>query len=163
MPTMTPTEEELHAYLDGMLPQDRRAAVEAHLRGNPRDAERLEAYRADGEAIARLFSCAGETIARSGAGHSATRARGVKVRAPSGGDCGDRRRNRHGRPAVAESQRGGALGAVGQRCTGGTRGAGRRRFRACSHRIAPGNFSLSHDGDGAAQKPEELPTTAHTR
>jgi anti-sigma factor RsiW len=58
---MTPTEEELHAYLDGMLPQDRRAAVEAHLRGNPRDAERLEAYRADGEAIARLFSCAGET------------------------------------------------------------------------------------------------------
>ena len=62
MTTMPPTEEELHAYLDGMLPQDRRAAVEAHLRGNPRDAERLEAYRADGEAIARLFSRAGETM-----------------------------------------------------------------------------------------------------
>ena len=62
MTTMPPTEEELHAYLDGMLPQDRRVAVEAHLRGHPRDAERFDAYRADGEAIARLFSRAGETM-----------------------------------------------------------------------------------------------------
>ena len=58
---MPPSEEELHAYLDGMLPHGRRAAVEAHLRRNPRDAERFEAYRADGEAIAWLFSRAGET------------------------------------------------------------------------------------------------------
>ena len=62
MTTMPPGEEELHAYLDGMLPHDRRAVVEAHLRRNPRDAERLAVYRVDGEAIARFFSRAGETM-----------------------------------------------------------------------------------------------------
>src|SRR6516165_5789441 len=52
-------EEELHAYLDGELPDARRAAVEAYLREHPDDARRLEAYRADGKAIARIFSRAG--------------------------------------------------------------------------------------------------------
>jgi len=51
-----PTEEELHAYIDGELAADRRAAVVAYLRDHPADARRMEAYRADGEAIARLFS-----------------------------------------------------------------------------------------------------------
>ncbi|MBR0851607.1 anti-sigma factor [Bradyrhizobium diazoefficiens] len=62
MTTMPPTEEELHAYLDGNLPQDRRTVVEQHLSSHPEDAERLEAYRADGEAIKRLFSGAGRTV-----------------------------------------------------------------------------------------------------
>jgi len=51
-----PTEEELHAYIDGELTADRRAGVVAYLRDHPADARRMEAYRADGEAIARLFS-----------------------------------------------------------------------------------------------------------
>lgn len=55
-------EEELHAYLDGELPDARRAAVEAYLREHPDDARRLEAYRADGETIARIFSHAGTAI-----------------------------------------------------------------------------------------------------
>lgn len=64
MTTITPIiEEELHAYLDGELPAARRAAVEAYLREHPDDARRLEAYRADGEAIDRIFSHAGAAIA----------------------------------------------------------------------------------------------------
>ena len=55
-------EEELHAYLDGELPDARRAAVEAYLREHPDDARRLEAYRADGKAIARIFSHAGAAM-----------------------------------------------------------------------------------------------------
>jgi len=51
-----PTEEDLHAYLDGELGEDRHAMVEAHLAQHPEDARRLQAYRADGEAIARIFS-----------------------------------------------------------------------------------------------------------
>jgi len=56
------TEQELHAYLDGELPDARRAAVEAYLREHPEDARRLEAYCRDGEAIARIFSYAGAAI-----------------------------------------------------------------------------------------------------
>ena len=59
-----PTEEELHAYLDGELADDRLAIVAAYLRDHPADAKRLEAYRADGDAIARLFSRAGDPRAR---------------------------------------------------------------------------------------------------
>ena len=55
-------EEELHAYLDGELPDARRAAVEAYLREHPDDARRLEAYRADGKAIGRIFSRAGAAL-----------------------------------------------------------------------------------------------------
>src|SRR6185437_1673484 len=47
---------ELNAYIDGELAQDRRAAVAAYLRDHPADAQRLEAYRADGAAVARLFA-----------------------------------------------------------------------------------------------------------
>jgi len=54
------TEGDLHAYLDGELPEDRRSLVEAHLRDHPEDAERLQAYQADGDAIARTFSRAGQ-------------------------------------------------------------------------------------------------------
>jgi anti-sigma factor RsiW len=62
MTTMLPTEEDLHAHLDGELPDNRRSIVEAHLRDHPREVKRLEAYRADGEAIARIFSRAGEAV-----------------------------------------------------------------------------------------------------
>jgi len=56
-----PTEEELHAHLDGELPAPRCAAVAAYLREHPDEARRLQAYRADGEAIARIFSPVGQT------------------------------------------------------------------------------------------------------
>jgi len=55
-------EEQLHAYLDGELPQGRRAAVEAFLRAHPDEARRLAAYRGDGAAIARIFSRADPAI-----------------------------------------------------------------------------------------------------
>jgi len=54
------TEEDLHAFLDGELAEDRREQVQAHLRDHPEDAKRLRAYRADGDAIARIFAQAGQ-------------------------------------------------------------------------------------------------------
>jgi len=50
------SEDELHAYLDGELPDARRPAVEAYLREHPEDARRLGVYRDDGAAIKRIFS-----------------------------------------------------------------------------------------------------------
>jgi anti-sigma factor RsiW len=70
---LSATEEELHAWLDGELPPERLAAVEARLAAHPEDAARLEAYRADGEAIARLFAHAGEAAIRTAAGRPALR------------------------------------------------------------------------------------------
>jgi anti-sigma factor RsiW len=55
MSAISPTEQDLHAYLDGELPPERIAAVEEYLGHNPVEAQRLEAYRSDGEAIAKLF------------------------------------------------------------------------------------------------------------
>ncbi|MBY0380471.1 MAG: anti-sigma factor [Xanthobacteraceae bacterium] len=40
------TEDELHAYVDGELPEERLAAVEAWLQSHPSDAERVAAWRA---------------------------------------------------------------------------------------------------------------------
>jgi anti-sigma factor RsiW len=48
--------EELHAWLDGELSDERWADVETYLREHPDEQQRLDAYRADGAAIARLFS-----------------------------------------------------------------------------------------------------------
>ena len=45
------TEDELHAYVDGELPADRREAVEAWLASHPDDAARVAAWRAQAEAI----------------------------------------------------------------------------------------------------------------
>jgi anti-sigma factor RsiW len=64
-PTDLVTEEELHAYLDGELPDERKALVESYLRQRPDEMRRLNAYRADGEAIARIFA-AGVARPRSG-------------------------------------------------------------------------------------------------
>jgi anti-sigma factor RsiW len=45
------TEDELHVYVDGELPADRRGAVEAWLAGHPEDAARVSAWRAQADAI----------------------------------------------------------------------------------------------------------------
>jgi anti-sigma factor RsiW len=45
------TQDELHAYIDGELPPDRRAAVEAWLARNPDDAARVAEWRAHADAI----------------------------------------------------------------------------------------------------------------
>jgi anti-sigma factor RsiW len=55
-PTNAVSEEELHAWLDGELPIEQVAVVDAYLDAYPEERQRLEAYRADGEALARAFS-----------------------------------------------------------------------------------------------------------
>ena len=40
------TEDELHVYVDGELPADRRDAVETWLSNHPEDAARVAAWRA---------------------------------------------------------------------------------------------------------------------
>ena len=45
------TEDELHVYVDGELPSDRREAVETWLSTHPDDAARVAAWRAQAEAI----------------------------------------------------------------------------------------------------------------
>jgi anti-sigma factor RsiW len=59
------TEEELHAYVDGELPADRRAAVEAWLATHADDAARVAAWRRQAEAIrARYGEVAAQPIPR---------------------------------------------------------------------------------------------------
>jgi anti-sigma factor RsiW len=48
---LTVTEDELHAYVDGELAQERRGAVEAWLASHPEDAARVAVWRAQAEAI----------------------------------------------------------------------------------------------------------------
>jgi anti-sigma factor RsiW len=56
-------EAELHAYVDGELPADRRAAVEAWLAANPQDAALVAAWRAQADLInARYAGVAQEPI-----------------------------------------------------------------------------------------------------
>jgi anti-sigma factor RsiW len=50
------SESEFHAYLDGELPESRRAAVDAYLAAQPGEAERLEAYRAQDAALRQHFA-----------------------------------------------------------------------------------------------------------
>ncbi len=45
------TEDELHAYVDGELPAERRGAVEAWLAAHPDDAARVAAWRSQAELI----------------------------------------------------------------------------------------------------------------
>src|SRR5882757_9886022 len=62
-PNMPVTEDELHAYVDNELPGERRADVEAWLSTHPKDAERVQAWRAMAEALhARYDSVADEAI-----------------------------------------------------------------------------------------------------
>src|SRR5262249_28441874 len=57
------TEDELHAYVDGELPTDRRGAVEAWLEAHQDDASRVGAWRAQIETIrARYGAIATEPV-----------------------------------------------------------------------------------------------------
>jgi anti-sigma factor RsiW len=57
------TEEELHAYVDGELPADRRPAVEDWLASHPEDAARVAAWRLQSDAIrARYGDVAAQPI-----------------------------------------------------------------------------------------------------
>lgn len=49
------TEADLQAWVDGLLPEARRLEVEIYLAERPAEAERLGAYRAQNEALRRLF------------------------------------------------------------------------------------------------------------
>ena len=49
------TEADLHAYVDSVLPEARRAEVETYLTARPQEAERVRAYRQQNEALHRLF------------------------------------------------------------------------------------------------------------
>jgi anti-sigma factor RsiW len=57
------TEDELHALVDGELPDDRREDVEAWLAGHPEDAQRVAAWRTQADLIrARYIGIADEPI-----------------------------------------------------------------------------------------------------
>ena len=49
------TEDELHAFVDGELPADRKAAVEAWLASHPDDAARVAAWKVQADAIRTRF------------------------------------------------------------------------------------------------------------
>ena len=49
------TEAELHAWLDGELPEERLADVERHLADNPEIAQRFERYRAQRSLLGQSF------------------------------------------------------------------------------------------------------------
>ena len=49
------SEDELHAYVDGELPADRRGAVEAWLAAHADDAARVAAWRAQAEIIRKRY------------------------------------------------------------------------------------------------------------
>ena len=54
-PKVEITEDDLHAYLDGTLDPSRRLAVSLYLAAHPADAARVEAFRAQKEAVHALF------------------------------------------------------------------------------------------------------------
>jgi len=49
------SEGELHAYIDGELPPERHADIEAHIASSPELAERLNAYRRHEDALRARF------------------------------------------------------------------------------------------------------------
>jgi anti-sigma factor RsiW len=53
------TADELHAYVDDMLPADRRHAVEAWLASHPDDAARVAEWRAQAEAVRARYGSVG--------------------------------------------------------------------------------------------------------
>lgn len=50
------TEADLHAYIDGLLPQARCEEIEAYLATRPDEAERLDAYRKQKDELRALFN-----------------------------------------------------------------------------------------------------------
>ena len=55
MTTQAIREAQLHALADGVLPEEQRAAVEAHLRAHPDDAARVDAWREQNRQLRALF------------------------------------------------------------------------------------------------------------
>ncbi|NVI81093.1 anti-sigma factor [Janthinobacterium sp. BJB401] len=55
MTTQAISEAQLHALADGVLPEEQRAAIEAHLRAHPEDAARVDAWRAQNRQLRALF------------------------------------------------------------------------------------------------------------
>ena len=55
MSTLPVTEAELHAYVDGELPEARRLEVERYLERHPEDTARVASYRAQNAAMHTLF------------------------------------------------------------------------------------------------------------
>jgi anti-sigma factor RsiW len=55
MSTLPVTEAELHAYVDGGLPEARRSEVELYIERHPDEASRLAAYRTQNEALRALY------------------------------------------------------------------------------------------------------------
>lgn len=53
--TQTITDDELHAYVDGQLPPERRAAVQAHLAVNDEAARRVADYQRYNQQLQQLF------------------------------------------------------------------------------------------------------------
>jgi anti-sigma factor RsiW len=49
------TEAELHAYVDGLLPEVRRVEIEAYLAAHAEDAQRVRAWREQNHALRELF------------------------------------------------------------------------------------------------------------
>ncbi len=54
-PNIPVTEDELHAFVDGELPDERRAAVEAWLAAHPVDADKVASWRAQASAMRARF------------------------------------------------------------------------------------------------------------
>lgn len=54
-PCVQVAEDELHAYVDGLLPPDDRGRVESYLSAFPHERERIEAYRRQNVHLHRLF------------------------------------------------------------------------------------------------------------
>lgn len=56
------SEDELHAYVDGQLPAERRGAVEAWLAAHPDDAARVAAWRSQAELIRARFGATADEM-----------------------------------------------------------------------------------------------------
>lgn len=55
MSTTFPSEHELHAYVDGLLDEPRRQAVELYLAQHPETAEEVHAWQRDAQRLRRVF------------------------------------------------------------------------------------------------------------
>lgn len=56
MRTQAISEAQLHALADGVLPEEQRAAVDAHLCAHPQDAARVDAWREQNRQLRALFA-----------------------------------------------------------------------------------------------------------
>lgn len=92
------TEDELHAYVDGELPADRKAAVERWLAAHADDAARVAAWRAQAEAVRTRYGAVAEepvpkrfdldALARSGRNWSRLAAAAIILAFVFGGGAG---------------------------------------------------------------------------